>query len=155
MSQNGASLYNSKLSTNLNKIEFVSEGIEIVSKSLDYVMTVSMIVIISSNILLDESSELIWGFLNTIQIMFFFPLLMLYFPDNLLTVLSYFSSATLFIPIPYIKVSIEKFHHEIDLHNKLSMPVLNSRYERIEYRSTSILINGSENLLLIAQMFII
>ena len=152
VSQNGASLYNSKLSTKLNKIELVEKSVETVSKTLDYTITISMIMIISLNVLLDESSELIWGFINTIQIMFFFPLLMLYFPDNLLTVFSYFSSSTLFIPIPYIEGSIAEFNHEIDLHNKLNMPVLNSRYEILEYESTSIIINCSETFFLIAQM---
>lgn len=101
-SLNGATLLNSELSAPVYKVPIVPDYIEPVGKGMDIVITVTIFAFITSNVLLKQSTELLWGFLNAIQIIYFFPLLQLYYPDNLAAFLSYFLSARLNFNIPYV-----------------------------------------------------
>jgi uncharacterized membrane protein len=47
-----------------------------------------------------DSSPMLWGMLNTIQIIYFFPLLGMYFPANFNAFLKYFKASDLEIDIP-------------------------------------------------------
>ena len=102
----------------------------------------SIVVMITSNMLLGQSSELLWGFLSTIQIIYFFPLLQLYYPDNLSTLLACFSASTLQLPVPQSLSLKNNIEQGLSLSDKVNMPALNDRYESLSYQSTSILING-------------
>jgi len=102
-----------------------------------------------------QSSELLWGFMNTDQIIYYFPVLSTYFPDNLYQFFTYFSASKLQIKIPLL----DKFKSDVEggytLKQKVNMPVLNERWQDINYESTSILINGNDLFSLLVQNMLI
>ena len=151
----GATLATSQLSASLIKTPVLPDVIAVIGSSTNTIMTVTMVTMISTNVLLSQSSELLWGFLNTIQIMYFFPLLQLYFPDNLATILTYFSSWKLQIEIPQVEAFKSNLEEEYRLSENVDMPSHNSRYESLGYDSTSIFLNGMDIFSLILQSMVI
>lgn len=119
--------------------------------SVNTAMTVTMITLISTNVLMGQSAELLWGFLNTVQLMYFFPVLQLYFPDNLAAILTYFSSAKMNIRLPFIDSMKESLKKDYQVQEKVDMPVLNSRFESIGYESTGFLATGIDMFTLVIQ----
>jgi cysteine-rich repeat protein len=155
LSQNNANLSTRTLSAALYKIPMVSEAIGSVGTGINSFMGVTFAALIASNILLGQSTELMWGFMNTMQIIYFFPLLMLYYPDNLSTILTYFSSWKLMIDLPFIDVYKTQVKNKIEIAEKVGMTSVNERYESLEYYSTSILLNGEDIFYLVLQSFVI
>lgn len=151
LSTSNVELYNSEVECFLYKVPIVPEVIAAIGTSINTAMSVTMVALITSNVLLGQSSELLWGFLNTIQIMFYFPLLSLYYPDNLAELLTYFSSAKMQLPIPQIEQFKNNIKEKYSLDEKLKMPALNYRYESIGYESTSIILNSDDMFGIIGQ----
>ena len=81
LSTNGVNVYNNQVSGTLNKVPVYPDIIAIAGMSTNAIMTSSIASIVSANMLLSQSWELLWGFLNTMQLIYFFPLLSHYFPD--------------------------------------------------------------------------
>ena len=155
LSNNGASLYNSYLETSLNKVSLTADAVSAMGSSINNAMSVSIVVMIASNLLLGQSSELLWGFLSTIQIIYFFPLLNLYFPDNFSSLLAWFSASTLQLPIPSSFSLQSNIESQTNLSDKLNMPALNDRYESLNYQSTSILLTGGNIFNIFAQGIVV
>lgn len=114
---------------------------------MNSVVSTTVVVVVSSNVAMAQSSELLWGFINTLQIMYFFPVLNLKFPDHLSSILNSFASAKLQFPIPYID-SIKNSDFFI---SKVDSLALNERWQTIQYESTSILVNGVDFVSMIFQ----
>ena len=154
------SIYNANLLTKslygyLYKIPIIPDVIAVIGNTADIVMKTTLIALISSNILLGQSSELMWGFMNTMQIMLFFPVLKLYFPDHLAKLLTYFSSARMQIDIPMIEVIKTDIETKYNFEQMVDMEALNERWESIEYESTSVLLNADEVFMTFFQNFVI
>ena len=153
-SKYGVDLKTVDLSWSLNKIPIIPDIINPIGNSANAVITITMVSIISSNIVLQQSSELLWGFLNTLQMMYFFPLLQLYFPDNFFQILTYLSSTKLKISIPQIEEFKESIKNDYEISENLDMPPLNSRYEALNYDSSGFLVNGIDLFSLILQSMV-
>ena len=151
VSENEASLYNSKLNTPLYKVSLVSSAISSTGSGMNAAMTTTIAAVISSNVMLQQSSSLLWGFLSTIQIIYFFPLLSLYYPDNLSTIMSSLSSSRLKFSISQIDAFKSNLKSEYHIEENIGMPALNDQYESLDYNSTSLLINGEDMLSTIFQ----
>eukprot|EP00345_Euplotes_harpa_P013046 CAMPEP_0168333076 /NCGR_PEP_ID=MMETSP0213-20121227/9370_1 /TAXON_ID=151035 /ORGANISM="Euplotes harpa, Strain FSP1.4" /LENGTH=289 /DNA_ID=CAMNT_0008337287 /DNA_START=498 /DNA_END=1368 /DNA_ORIENTATION=- len=147
-STHGTMLVTSKLETPLNKITILPDVVAVLGASTNTAMTVSMVAMVSTNIIMGQSSELLWGFMNTIQIMYFFPLLQLYFPDNLYTILTYLSSSKLQIEIPQVEAFKTNLKQEYNVSKE-------QQYEDLGYDSISIFISGEDLFSLIVQSFVI
>jgi len=143
-SKYGAELLTKSLKGFLYKIPIIPDMIKTIGESTNYIMSATIILLIASNLLLNQSSELLWGFLNTMQIIFFFPILQLYFPDHLAMILTYLSSCRLIIPMPPIEGFKSEVRTKIEFADKVNMEAINERYESMEYFSTSFLLNGEE-----------
>ena len=151
----GSTLLTSELSTSLNKKPVLPDVIDAIGSTTNTIMLVTMIIMISSNVLLSQSSELLWGFLNTIQIMYFFPLLQLYYPDNLFAILTYLSSSKLQIQIPQVEAFKSNIVSEYRLSENIDMPSHNDRFEALGYDSTSIFLSGMDIFSLMLQSMVI
>ena len=151
LSENEAPLYNSKLNTPLYKVSLVSSAVSSTGSGMNAAMTTTIAAVISSNVMLQQSSSLLWGFLSTIQIIYFFPLLSLYYPDNLSTIMSSLSSSRLKFSISQIDAFKSNLKSEYHIEENIGMPALNDQYESLDYNSTSLLINGEDMLSTIFQ----
>lgn len=118
-----------------------------VGSTMNSVVSATVVAMVSANIVMAQSTELLWGFINTLQILYFFPVLNLKFPDHLSSILSNFASAKLQFPIPYIST----IRQDNSLNNKVDMPTLNEKWDSVGYKSTSILINGLDIFSLLVQ----
>ena len=56
--------------------------------------------IIAFNVIFGDGSPLLWGMLNTIQIIYYFPLLSFYYPPRLSKFLEYLKVSDLEIDVP-------------------------------------------------------
>jgi hypothetical protein len=139
-----ANLITKKLYGYLYKIPILPDVVAAIGSSTNNIMSITLVALVGSNVLLGQSSELLWGFMNTIQIMFFFPLLMLFYPDNLAAILTYLKSARMMIELPPIEGFKTDIKDKIELANRIDMTSINERYESLEYYSTSILLNGED-----------
>jgi cysteine-rich repeat protein len=139
----------------LHKIKMMDEVVGGIGSSMNSVMGVTFATLIGTNIMFGQSTELMWAFMNIIQIIYFFPLLMLYFPDNLANILTYFSSAKLMIDLPQLEGYKTEIKEKIKIAERIGMTSVNDRYESLEYFSTSILLNGEDIFTLVIQSFII
>jgi cysteine-rich repeat protein len=137
-------LITKKLYGFLYKVPILPNVIGAIGSSTNNIMSTTLVALVVSNVLLGESSELLWGFMNTIQIMFFFPLLMLYFPDHLTAILTYLKSAKMIIEFPLIEGFKSEIRNKIEFADKINMTSVNERYESLEYYSASILLNGED-----------
>ena len=102
-SKYNATLVTKNLTDSLNKVPVTPDVVAMIGGGLNNIMSVTLVALISSNMMLGQSSELLWGFMNTIQIMYFFPILQLYFPDVLASILTYLSAAKMQISLPQIE----------------------------------------------------
>lgn len=143
------------LSGPLYKIKMVDSVVGGIGSSMNNVMGVTFATLIGTNIMFGQSTELVWAFMNIIQIIYFYPLLMLYFPDNLAGVLTYFSSAKLMIDLPPLEGYKTEMKEKIRIAERIGMTSVNDRYESLEYYSTSILLNGEDIFTLAIQSFIV
>lgn len=139
-SKYGATSKTTQLDGDLYKVPILPDVVAMIGGGLNNIMMITMILLISSNILLGSSSELLWGFMNTIQIMYFFPLLQLYYPDALAQILTYLSSSKMQIPMPPLDAFKSDVRTEYEMEDKINMPALNQRYQSIDYESTSIIL---------------
>ena len=144
ISINNIPLYNSNLNTTLNKVTYISSEISSAGSGVNAVMTTTIVAVISSNVMFQQSSDLLWGFLSTIQIIYYFPLLSLYFPDNLSAIITYLSSSRLKLSISQVESLKSNLKSEYQISDNIGMPALNSQYESLDYNSTSFLINGED-----------
>jgi cysteine-rich repeat protein len=150
-----ANLLTKSLYGYLYKIPILPDVLEPIGQGIGTTLSVTLIFLVASNILMGQSSELLWGFMNTMQIMLFFPVLQLYYPDLLAQFFTYFSASKFKFEIPFVEGMKSKFKEDYSVEEKLNMPVLNERYESIEYESTSMLINGESIFQIGIQGFII
>jgi cysteine-rich repeat protein len=137
-------LITKKLYGFLYKVPILPDVVGTIGAGANNIMSITLVALVGSNVLLGQSSELLWGFMNTIQIMFFFPLLMLYYPDHLVTILTYLKSARMMIELPPIEGFKSEIKDKIEMADKIDMTSVNERYESLEYYSTSILLNGED-----------
>jgi cysteine-rich repeat protein len=155
VSQNNVNLLTEILSGSLYKVQTAEAIVGDVGSSMNYLMGATFTALIWTNILFGQAIELIWAFMNIIQIIYFFPLLMLYFPDNLTHLLAYFSSAKLIIDLPPLEGYKTEIKTKMQIAKKIGMTSVNDRYESLEYFSTSVLLNGEDIFTIILQSFII
>jgi len=140
----GANLKTEMLTSALNKIAFIPDAIGMIGSSMNSFMSFTLVALMASNVLLGQSSELMWGFLNTMQVMLFFPVLQLYFPDHLANFFTFFSSSRMQIDILPVEIVKSDVEGKINLEKAIDMEALNERWESIEYESTSIILNADE-----------
>ena len=67
---------------------------------MDKIITYTLLAIIFVNVIFGGASPLLWGMLNTIQIIYFFPLLSLYYPAHLGSFFNYLQVSDMEIDIP-------------------------------------------------------
>lgn len=154
LSTNGVNLYNKQAKGNLNKVPVYPDIIAIAGASTNVMMATTVSSIVTINILLSGSCELLWGFLNTMQIIYFFPLMSHYLPDLYMQFLFRLTSSKMDFDFfdfkQYYAVdntfSLDPgkplFNFLTRLIN-LEMPSLNDNYEELGYDSTSVLVNLS------------
>jgi hypothetical protein len=82
-SEEGAELYNNTVWTYPYENKEQSEGMKQGGGIMDKLITWTLFAIIAFNVMAGDSTPLLWGMLNTIQIMYFFPLLSFYYPTHL------------------------------------------------------------------------
>ena len=144
VSQTGVTLYNNETSGRTKKIPVYPDLVKAAGEGSNGLMTTSMVVIISSNVVLGQSSELLWAFINTIQIIYFMPLLSLYFPDHYSRFLTYITSAR--VQVDFIGFTEHLPQASDPLDQEATTPPLNQRYEDIGYDTTLFLFNANEML---------
>ena len=98
LSEKGATLQTQNLDIPLYKISIAPKFLGEAAGGMNGVIGVSIGLIISINLLLGKSGDLLWGIINAIQIIYFFPVLNLYYPDHLTALLSEFSTSILNFP---------------------------------------------------------
>ena len=154
-SKGGANLVTEKLEGWLYKVPVIPEAIALIGSTANSAISSIAVLMIASNILLSQSSELLWGFMNTLQIIYYLPLLQLYYPDALAQLLTYFSASKAGIPITIPKIDEYKSQLEerIKMQDKLNMSAENERYEELEYESSGFLSNGSSLIIMLIQGF--
>ena len=81
VSSKNANLYKNQVDGDLNKVPVYPDIIGIAGTSTNAIMASSIATIVTTNVLLSQSWELLWGFLNTMQLIYFFPLMSHYLPD--------------------------------------------------------------------------
>ena len=81
VSSKSANLYKNQVDGNLNKVPVYPDIIGVAGTSANVIMASSIATIVTTNVLLSQSWELLWGFLNTMQLIYFFPLMSHYLPD--------------------------------------------------------------------------
>ena len=150
----GPTLITKQLDGYLYKVPQVPDVVAIMGSSTNQVISFMVVMMISSSLLLSQSSELLWGFLNTLQIIYYFPLLELYYPDALAQLLPYFSSSKMKNPIPQINELQNNMQKPLLMKEKLDMPVPNEKYENLEYESSGFLSSGESILGMIFQSVI-
>ena len=151
ISQKNATLYNSQLEGSLYKVPIMPDVVEAIGTTADAAMSSTLTIMIASNVMMGQSSELMWSFFNTIQILYFFPVLGTYFPDHLYQFFTYFSSSKIRFSIDQVKSLESNVKSELELEEKINMPAKDLKWEDIGYESTSILINGDELIMLMVQ----
>ena len=147
VSQNGATLYTKSLSGSLFKVLIGTESIEQAGSSLNSAVGGTIVTLIASNLMFGTSSEMLWGFINTLQIMYFWPVLSLNYPDHLRGMIVEFSASKLQVSIPFI----DSAQQQMEFAYSLDQPPVNENFEDIDYESTSILVNGFEFMRLVFQ----
>ena len=152
VSQNGTTLYNNETSGNTNKIPVYPDLVKAAGEGSNWLMTTSMVVIISANVALGQSCELLWAFVNTIQIIYFMPLMSLYYPDHYSRFLTYLTSAR--VQVDFIGFAKDLPQVSDTIGSDVDMPALNQRYEDIGYDSTSFLMNADEMLTTVTSGFV-
>jgi hypothetical protein len=141
VSKNGASLTDDEVKGNTKEVPVFPDVVAAIGSSSNAVMATIIVTIISTNMMLAKSCELMWGFLNTVQIIFFMPLMSHYFPMHLKQFLVYLSSAKMEVD----QVGISKDMPGMAVFDSdLNMPALNEDYENLGYESKSILVNAKE-----------
>lgn len=143
LSQNATTLYNNKVKGNTHKILVYPDLVEAAGESTNLIMTTTMVTIISANLIMGQSSSLLWGFMNTIQIIYFMPLLSMYYPEHYGQFLAYLTSAKVQVDMIGISKYFPSFEKEMG-DSDLGMPALNSKYEGMGYNSNSVLINSDD-----------
>jgi cysteine-rich repeat protein len=154
LSINEANLITTSLFGYLYKIPMLPDILNPIGTGVGTSLSITLIFLVASNIILGQSSELLWGFMNTMQIMLFFPVLQLYYPDVLAEFFTFFSAAKLKVDLPGMEGVKSKLRKNYSIKDKMSMPSLNYRYESIDYESTSILLNGENIFQILIQGFI-
>jgi hypothetical protein len=154
LSINEANLITTSLFGYLYKIPMLPDILNPIGTGVGTSLSITLIFLVASNIILGQSSELLWGFMNTMQIMLFFPVLQLYYPDVLAEFFTFFSAAKLKVDLPGMEGVKSKLRNNYSIKDKMSMPSLNYRYESIDYESTSILLNGENIFQILIQGFI-
>ena len=152
VSQTGVTLYNNETSENTEKILVYPDLVKAAGEGSNGLLTTSMVVIISSNVALGQSSELLWAFINTIQIIYFMPLLSLYYPDHYSRFLTYLTSAK--VQVDFIGFTEFLPQASDTISSDVDMPALNQRYEDMGYDSTSFLMNADEMLTTVSSGFV-
>ena len=152
-SKDGAQLITESLEGWLYKVPVVPEVIALIGTTANSAVSSMAVIMVASNILLSQSSELLWGFMNTLQIIYYLPLLQLYYPDALAQLLTYFSASKAGIPITIPKIDEYKsqFEERIKMQDKLNMSAENERYEDLEYESSGFISNGSSLIIMLVQ----
>ena len=77
-------------------------SIAISSEIVEKALVMSLVVIILLNVLFGGGSALLWGMMNSIQIVYFFPLLSMHFPSHLEQFFSYMKMAEFELDLPII-----------------------------------------------------
>jgi len=67
---------------------------------IEAVLTWTIFGILFVNISFGDSSPLLWGMMNSMQLIYYFPLLSFYYPSNFLMFLKYFKVSDLSFSIP-------------------------------------------------------
>jgi len=148
--QDGAELATPEIEGSLRKISLTPPGVKELGESLDSVVGGTLVTMLGFNVALGSSNEMLWGFINTLQIMYFWPVLNLDYPDHLSDLLISFSAAKLQVAPPFLKDAKDS----VMIKYSLDMPAVNEKYEMINYESTSIFVNGIDFLTLMFQGFI-
>jgi len=95
MSTNNVNLENEEVKGRTNKIPISPDVVAVIGTSSNTLMVTVLAGVITSNMILGGSSTLMWGFLNTIQIFYFLPLMSHYLPEHLKQFLIYLSAANM------------------------------------------------------------
>lgn len=142
ISQNGTSLYYNEVKGNTYSTPINPALVAAAGTTVNAALTTSMVAIISSNIALGSSSTMLWGFINTVQIIFFMPLMSLYYPDHYCSFLTYLSSTKM--NLDFIKITKFYPHSSEIVQGDKNMPALNQRYIDLKYNSTSVVANADQ-----------
>ena len=131
VTQNGVTLYNNESSDHTVEEEVDPDLVKLAGQGSNGLMTTSLVVIISSNLALGKSNELLWASINIIQIIYFMPLLSLYYPNHYKRFLTFLSTARVQVDFLGITKYLPRLSDAID--NNAGMPALNQRYIDIGY----------------------
>lgn len=142
ISEDGVTLYNNEVKGNTNPTTESQSLVEAAGKASDATITTSLVAIISSNALLGQSCELLWAFTNTIQIIYFMPLLSLYFPSSFSQFLKYLTSTKM--KVNFISFSLRIPTISTWLEGTHGMPPLNNKYETMNYQSNAFMANEKD-----------
>jgi len=143
----GIALQNNTLSGPLHRVSIFDKSIQQLGSSGNSLLSTTIVAFITTQVMLSDSIEMLWGFINTLQIMYFWPVLSLYYPDNVREMLIKFSSAKLQVSFPLVDIA----QRQVKLAYYIDQPPLNENFEDIEYESTSILVNGFDFMRLLFQ----
>ena len=147
VSQDVTTLYNNEPSGNTNEVPVSPDLVKLAGQGTNGLITTSLIIIISSNLALGKSNELLWASINIIQNIYFMPLLSLYFPNHYRKFLTYLTSAKVRVDMIGTSDYVPKLSDTIN--NDAGMSALNQKYIKIGYTSRSILVNADKILLTI------
>jgi len=145
--EEGIELKNNTLSGSLYRVSFFDKSIQQLGSSGNSLLSTTIVAFITTQVMFSDSIEMLWGFINTLQIMYFWPVLSLYYPDNLREMLIKFSSAKLQVSFPLVDIA----QRQVELAYYIDQPPLNENFQDIEYESTSILVNGFDFMRLLFQ----
>lgn len=148
LSEEGVNLSNKTVSGSLRRVSIAPEYVDDISRIVNIVIYVSLFLIIGSKLILGGSGEIMWAFINTMQIIYFFPALNLGFPDHLSQFLIGLTSTK--VRFPYF--SVESFLESEMMRKLFDMPANTERWENMGYPSTSVIINGSDYITLLLQV---
>ena len=97
----GSPLFINSIWTYPYKIVEGNLNLNIVGDAFDYIIVILLAVLVTINILTGGSSPLLWGFINTLQLIYFFPLLNLNFPSHFVSFIRTMRSSKVQINLPY------------------------------------------------------
>jgi cysteine-rich repeat protein len=140
-----------------NSIEFnyyfkeikTPKSVETTGKSASYMFIITFALSLTASVLTGGSMELMWSLANTLQIVYIWGMLSLFYPPHLKMAFSYMNYANFDNPLTSYMSDLLIRGIQI-----VSVPV-SSQFETLGFRSTNILVNSLDKILLVILLFLL